>query len=134
MFNTSDRGAATAPLPRQPREVSYVPVSHARLAWFERLSTEQVADREAFADVIETSPIPPTSGAFASPPWNRLPCPHRALSPAVVSGAGGGTPAAGAGTAITAGVLVAGFAVLLPALKDCAVSKCLFNVGKVSVA
>jgi len=33
-----------------------------------------------------------------------------------------------------AGELAVGFAVLLPALKDCAVSKCLCNVGKASVA
>ena len=59
---------------------------------------------------------------------------YRTLSPAVVSAAGGGTPAAGAGTAITADGLAAGLAVLLPALNDCAVSKCLRSVGRVSVA
>src|SRR4051812_49505468 len=85
------------------------PSTHARLAWFERLSTEQVA--QSLRGALPTSSKFANSSyircfCFASP--NELPRPHRALSPAVVSGAGGGTPAAGAGTAITAGVLVAG--------------------------
>ena len=58
---------------------------------------------------------------------------QRAFWPPVVSGAGAGTPAAGAGTAITACEPAAGFAVLA-LFRACAAFRCLRSTGSVSVA
>ena len=58
---------------------------------------------------------------------------QRAFWAPVVSGAGAGTPAAGAGTAITAGEPATGFAVLA-LFRACAAFRCLRSTGSVSVA